>query len=65
MLQIDGLPDLVVSYSPESNLPVCMARNFGNAPEANLGILSEDNMNLTQPQKDFLRWHYHFGHIGM
>ena len=65
-LQIDGLPDLTVHYNSETNLPVSMARNFTEVKhDVNLGILSPTNLNLTNPQKDLLRWHYRFGHLGM
>lgn len=65
-LQIEGLPDLRVNYSSESNLPVRTARNFStDQPQANLGVLNLENKNLTAAQKDFLCWHYRLGYMGM
>ena len=48
-----------------TNLPVCMARNFTAVKPVNLGVLSPENMNLTNLQKDLLCWRYHFGHLSM
>ena len=60
---------VVVRVDPTNNLPTSQIYHY-EAPEraiealANtLTVVSNDNINLSEPQKELLRWHYRLGHL--
>ena len=73
-LKLSGMPGdhernpITVRVNPNSNLPTSIGySNFcEKVPQALLSTISTvsaHNMNLTDPQKELLRWHYRFGHV--
>ena len=58
-------------YNPRNNLPRATAYRYQALPEAATALSSvlssvhNDNVNLTDPEKELLRWHYRLGHIGL
>ena len=58
-----------VYISPDTNLPTSIAFEYTCVPAATEefhNVISEvhfDNMNLSEPQKELLRWHQRLGHI--
>ena len=57
-----------IYINPRNNLPMskCYRHQGLQTAAANLGesIIHSNNLNLTEPQKELLRWHYRLGHIG-
>ena len=58
-----------VPINPITNLPTCNAYAQGtpNQPEANAALFSTSsslNANLSDPQRELLRWHQKLGHVG-
>ena len=63
-------PPLIVEYDERNSLPIGYAAIgpgplLPHQPQLNLGILNDDNQNLTASQKLLLQWHYRFGHLNM
>ena len=51
----------------ETNLPTSLAMDYNNSFSFNVHnvtTVSPSNANLTEPEKELLRWHYHLGHLG-
>lgn len=60
---------ITVMYHPSNNLPVSVAYR-PSAPDtaamalnATISTVSRENINLTEPEKELLRWHQRFGHM--
>ena len=74
--RLSGVPGWVnhapvkVHIDPTNNLPTCMMICTKDAVQAIAGlsltisIVSSSNVNLSEPQKELLWWHYHLGHLG-
>ena len=58
-----------VRINPTNNLPTCPvhrpqdAHKAIEALSATLSVVSASNVNLTEPQKELLRWHFRLGHL--
>ena len=75
-LTLSGVPgeptrgQVIALIDPRNNLPTSQAYSYGctNVPvEALQTTISEvctSNMNLSEPEKELLRWHYRLGHMG-
>ena len=74
-LTLSGLPSdplrspVVVRVNSNNNLPTSQIYHY-KAPEkaiealANtLTVISNNNINLSEPEKELLRWHYRLGHL--
>ena len=65
-LALNDLPSLEVPYDTHSHLPIALATvGDGYSPQINIAVLSDENQNLTGPQKLLLEWHSRFGHLNM
>ena len=74
-LVLSGIPgdltrgELVALINPENNLPTSEAHSFKDTPIAvealNVAIstVNDSNINLSEPEKELLRWHYRLGHM--
>ena len=62
-----GAPDIVVPFSTNNNLPISYGYNEVDvnrcAQELNLCVTDSNNQNLTEAQKELLRWHFRLGHL--
>ena len=58
---------MTVPYDVRSNLPTIMSlKECGRSTESvHLNELDVENINLTEPQKELLLWHYRLGHFNM
>ena len=57
-----------IQYHPENNLPTCSMSNVPAVPNTvvNHGCVTEtQNLNLTTPQKELMKWHYRLCHHGL
>ena len=75
-LTLSGNPDdptcgpVAVRVDPSNNLPTSNAHSHRDtskgiaALEATISSVHHSNVNLTDPEKELLRWHYRLGHIG-
>ena len=75
-LKLSGVPGLLsrapvtVRIDPTNNLPTCMMIRPEDSVQAitalslTISVVSSSNVNLLEPQKELLRWHYHLGHLG-
>ncbi|MGH3053369.1 MAG: reverse transcriptase domain-containing protein, partial [Gaiellaceae bacterium] len=67
--RITNLPhaDIDVPLNPMNNLWVSAGYNASvverRACELNLCVTHADNQNLSEPQKELLRWHFRLGHL--
>jgi len=74
----ESTPPITVQFSPTSNLPMGITEKI--TPTVNKGerkpkselpnmkqpsLTAASNFNLTEPEKELLRWHHRLGHIGM
>ena len=61
---------VIALVDPTNNLPTSQAYRYGctDAPvkalQTTISEVSLANQNLTEPEKELLRWHYRLGHIG-
>ena len=74
-LVLSGVPgdltrgELVALINPQNNLPTSEAHSFKDTPIAvealNVAIstVNTSNINLSEPEKELLRWHYRLGHM--
>ena len=74
-LVLSGIPgdltrgELVALINPENNLPTSEAHSFKDTPIAvealNVAIstVNDSNINLSEPEKELLQWHYRLGHM--
>ncbi|KAI2509100.1 hypothetical protein MHU86_5348 [Fragilaria crotonensis] len=74
-LTMSGVPDdpnrspIVAHVNPDNNLPTSQAyRQPAILPaaeclNATISAVNEANLNLSEPEKELLRWHYRLGHI--
>ena len=57
-----------IYINPRNNLPTstCFRKSAVSSIAANLGetVVSMANQNLSEPQKESLRWHHRLGHVG-
>jgi hypothetical protein len=66
-----GRHQIFAEYDTQTNLPMSYGRTSGNlnlelsVDEINACLTDHTNQNLTKAQKELLRLHYRFGHIGM
>jgi hypothetical protein len=60
---------VVVHTDPSNNLPTCQIYSYGEPDRAvealstTLSVVSDENANLTEAQKELLRWHFRLGHL--
>jgi hypothetical protein len=60
---------VIVRTDASNNLPTCQIYSYGQpdkaveALSATLIVVSDDNANLTEGQKELLRWHFRLGHL--
>jgi hypothetical protein len=74
-LTVSGVPgdftrgSVIVRIDPTNNLPTCQvycnmdAEKAIEALSATLSAVSNENLNLSDPEKELLRWHYRLGHL--
>ena len=69
---IDGNPKrnpIVARVNPQNNLPTSEAYRHEDTVKAfeclnaTIAAVNETNFNLTEPEKELLRWHYRLGHM--
>ena len=66
-----GKHQIFAEYDTQTNLPMSYGRTSGNlnldmsVDEINACLTDHANQNLSKAQKELLRLHYRFGHIGM
>ena len=69
---IDGDPSrnpVVARVNPDNNLPTSEAYRYedtllaAEALNATITAVNDMNFNLTEPEKELLRWHYRLGHM--
>ena len=69
---VDGDPmraSVVALVDPRDNLPSTTGYNYTDtdipsaALNATVSVVSEANRNLSEPEKELLRWHYRLGHM--
>ncbi len=75
-LTLSGIADksdrgpVTAKVNPQNNLPTSEAYNVADpikAADALVSVVStvhERNLNLTEAEKELLRWHYRLGHGG-
>jgi hypothetical protein len=62
---------MTVCINPRNNLPVstCFRQSgvkaAATAYSVSVSAIHTQNFNLSEPQKELLRWHYRLGHIGL
>ena len=60
---------LIARVNPENNLPTSDAHRSSDTPRAvaalniTLNTVHESNLNLTEAEKELLRWHHRLGHL--
>ena len=60
---------VLVCINLTNNLPTCQVLHPEDAHKAikaltiTLSVISGSNMNLSEPQKELLHWHFHLGHL--
>ena len=66
-LLINDSPVLTIPYDPDNDLPTSRAirSEFADSHSAslNLCVTEASNQNLSEAQKELLRWHFRFGHL--
>ena len=61
---------VIVRVDPRSNLPTSQAYSYQDPPqaaaalEATITSVDQTNINLSEAEKELLRWHYRLGHVG-
>ena len=61
---------VVARINPENNIPTTVACKYQGIPtsaealNAEMTVVSQANSNLTEPEKELLRWHFCLGHLG-
>lgn len=61
---------VIALVDPTNNLPTSQAYRYGcadtpvKALQTTISEVSLANQNLTEPEKELLRWHYRLGHVG-
>ena len=70
---VPGCPDrtsVTARVNPDNNLPTSAAHREQDTPQAaeclnaTITAVNDSNLNLSEPEKELLRWHYRLGHIG-
>ena len=62
---------IIARIDPSNNLPTTLAYRYSDAVETAQGLnavvttVSQSNFNLSEPQKELLRWHFRLGHVSM
>ena len=62
---------IIARIDPSNNLPTTLAYRYNDAVETAQGLnavvttVSQSNFNLSEPQKELLRWHFRLGHVLM
>jgi hypothetical protein len=60
---------LITRVNPDNNLPTSDAHCSSDTPKAvaalniTLNTVHESNLNLTEAEKELLRWHHRLGHL--
>ena len=74
-LTLSGIPGdptramVVAHVNPDNNLPTSEAHRQVDIPKAaeclnaTITAVNESNLNLSEPEKELLRWHYRLGHM--
>jgi len=65
-LLLDDSPIITVPYDSMNGIPTSQAillRHGPSSPQVNLCVTEEVNQNLTEAQKEYLRWHFRLGHL--
>jgi hypothetical protein len=73
-LTLSGTPDeargqLIARVNPDINLPTSEVHRSSDTPKAvsalniTLNTVHESNLNLTEAEKELLRWHHRLGHL--
>jgi Reverse transcriptase (RNA-dependent DNA polymerase)/GAG-pre-integrase domain len=74
-LTVSGVPgdftrgSVTVRVDPTNNLPTCQVYSNPDSEKAiealsaTLSVVSNANMNLSEPEKELLRWHHRLGHL--
>ena len=75
-----SVPSLTIPISSKSNLPLAQLHSVDNKAKvfkvakkskevlpthSQPSLTTAKNINLSEPEKEILRWHYRLGHIGM
>ena len=61
---------VIVQVDPRSNLPTSEGHSYNDPPkavaalEATITHVDDANVNLSEAEKELLRWHFRLGHIG-
>ena len=61
---------VIATIDPTNNLPTSTAYDYNDVPKgvealsATINTTIEGNYNLSEPQKELLRWHHRLGHSG-
>jgi hypothetical protein len=60
------LPTITCMLDERTNLPISMASSKPTKPGCgiHLCVTDDENQNLSQAQKEVLRWHFRLGHLG-
>jgi hypothetical protein len=60
------LPTIMCMLDERTNLPISMASSKPTKPGCgiHLCVTDDQNQNLSQAQKELLRWHFRLGHLG-
>jgi hypothetical protein len=67
---IQGRGSVIARVNPTNNLPMTTSylySDVGNVPQALNSIIttvSANNLNLSEAQKELVRWHNRLGHVG-
>ena len=62
---------MVAEVDPRNNLPTLMAYRYNNemaksqALQSTVSTVDAANINLSEPEMEFLRWHCRLGHISL
>jgi hypothetical protein len=68
--EIQGRGAITARVNPVNNLPTSTVYRYSDVPEAPkalntiISTVSSQNMNLSEPQKELVRWHNRLGHVG-
>jgi hypothetical protein len=60
---------VTVHVDPSNNLPTCPIFSYGESDKAvealatTISVVSDANLNLSEPEKELLRWHFRLGHL--
>lgn len=61
---------VIARVNPKNNLPITLAYRYDDTETAvdalssMVTVVEQENANLSEPEKELLRWHYRLGHLG-